>query len=85
MLIASRVGSSLIETMTESHFFRRVSEQDVNSISIFRGIWPVADVIAPVTGSLILFFGGYEIFFLLTGGFIALAGAGATFFIKDFR
>jgi len=85
ILVCSRVGSSLIESMTEGHFFRRVSERDVNSISVFRGVWPVANLIAPVIGSIILFFGGYQILFLLTGGFVMLAGAGATLFIRDFR
>ena len=71
--------------MTEGHFFRRVSEKDVSSISIFRGIWPLSNVIAPVLGSLILLFGSYEMLFFITGGFIALAGAGTTLLIKDFR
>jgi len=85
ILVLSRVGAALIESMTEAHFFRRVSEQDINSISIFRGIWPLADLIAPVVGSLILFFGDYQTFFVLTGGFIALAGITTTWLIKDFR
>lgn len=85
VLIASRVGSALIESMTEGHFFRRVSERDINSVSVFRGIWPLANLIAPVVGSLVLLFGNYQMLFFLTGGFIALAGVGATAFIKDFR
>ena len=85
VLVASRAGAALVESMTEGHFFRRVSEKDVSSISIFRGIWPLSNVIAPVLGSLILLFGSYEMLFFITGGFIALAGAGTTLLIKDFR
>lgn len=85
VLIASRVGSALIESMTEGHFFRRVSEKDINSVSVFRGIWPLANLAAPIVGSLILLFGNYQLLFFLTGGFIALAGVGATAFIRDFR
>ena len=85
ILIISRVGAALIESMTEIHFFRRVSEQDVNSVNIFRGIWPLADLVAPIVGSLILFFGNYQILFVLTGGFIAFVGAATTLFIKDSR
>ncbi|MCR4333597.1 MAG: MFS transporter [Patescibacteria group bacterium] len=85
VLVVSRIGSALVEGMTEGHFFRRVSEKDVNSVSIFRGIWPLADLIAPVVGSLILIVGGYEILFFVTGGFIAIVGAITTLFIKDFR
>jgi MFS family permease len=85
VLIASRIGSALIETMTEGHFFRRVSEKNVNAVSVFRGIWPLSEFLAPVIGSVILVFGSYELFFLVAGGFIALAGAGTTLFIKDFN
>jgi len=85
ILVGSRVGAALVESTTEGHFFRRVSRRDINSMSVFRGVWPLAYIIAPIVGSLILFFGNYQIFFILTGTFIALAGAGATLLIKDFR
>lgn len=85
ILITSRVGAALIESMTEGHFFRRVSEQDINSISIFRGIWPLANLIGPAVGSGILLVAGYHTFFVLTGGFIIIAGVITTSFIKDFR
>lgn len=85
ILVISRCGAALIESMTEGHFFRRVSERDVNSIGIFRGVWPLAYLIAPIASSLILMFGTYEMLFVLTGGFIALVGAGTTLLIKDFR
>lgn len=85
ILVVSRVGVAFVESMTEGHFFRRVSEKDVNSVSVFRGIWPLADLIAPVVGSIILFYGSYQLLFLITGGFITLAGVTATLFIRDFR
>jgi len=85
ILISSRVGAALIESMTEGHFFRRISDQDINTMSIFRGIWPLANVIGPVVGSLILYFGNFQIFFLLTGGFLVVAGSIATLRIQDFH
>jgi len=85
VLIISRIGAALIESMTQAHFFRRITERDINSISVFRGIWPIANVIAPSVGSLLLFFGSYPLLFFITGGFLALAGAIATLRIKDFR
>lgn len=85
VLVASRTGAALIEAMTEGHFFRRVSEKDVNSISVFRGIWPVSNLIAPLIASAILFFGNYPLFFVLIGGFIAIGGAAAALLIKDFH
>lgn len=85
VLFVSRIGAALIEGMTEGHFFRRMSEKDVNAISVFRGIWPLTELTAPIIGSAILIFGNFELFFILTGGFIAVAGAVSAFLIKDFR
>lgn len=85
VLFASRMGAALIEGMTEGHFFRRMSEKDVNTISIWRGVWPLTELAGPIIGSIILIFGNYQLFFMLTGGFIAIAGVIATLMIKDFR
>ena len=85
VLFVSRIGAALVEGMTEGHFFRRMSEKDVNAISIFRGIWPFTELAAPIIGSAILIFGNYQLFFILTGGFIALAGAVSALLIRDFR
>jgi MFS family permease len=85
ILLASRAGAALIESMTEGHFYRRVSAGDINSMSIFRSVWPLAYVIAPIIASGILYFGSYQLLFAITGGFIAIAGVIATLCIKDFR
>ncbi len=85
ILVCSRVGSALIEAMVEAHFFRRVSKRDINSVGVFRGVWPLSFIIGPVVGSVILMYGDYADFFMLTGGFIVLAGITATLLIKDFK
>ena len=85
ILIATRVGAALVESMTEGHFFRRVSEKDIVSVSIFRGVWPLADAVAPLVGSAILIFGSYQLFFVLTGGFVLVTGIISTLLVRDFR
>jgi MFS family permease len=85
ILVASRVGAALVEAMVEAHFFRRVSKRDINSVGIFRSVWPLSYIIGPLIGSIILIYGDYASFFFVTGIFIALAGASATLLIKDFR
>lgn len=85
VLLTSRAGAALVEAMTAGHFFRRVSERDVNSISIFRGVWPLSYLVAPIIGSVILYFGNYQLLFFITGGFVVLAGITATLFVKDFK
>ncbi|MSU74488.1 MFS transporter [Candidatus Kaiserbacteria bacterium] len=85
ILVVSRVGAALMESMIEAHFFRRINKRDIDSVSIFRGVWPLSYIIGPIIGSVILIYADYQLFFLLTGGFIALAGGITTLFIKDFR
>jgi MFS family permease len=85
ILISSRVGAALIESMVDAHFFRRIEKRDINSIGVFRGVWPLSLIIGPVVGSVLLMFGSYSTFFFLTGGFIILAGVGTTLLIRDFK
>lgn len=84
LLLMTRVGAALIESMTEGHFFRRVSENDIVSVSVFRGVWPLANFTAPLIASVIIFWGSYQLLFILTGGFIAIAGALSAMLIRDY-
>jgi MFS family permease len=85
ILVGSRIGAALIESTTEGHFFRRVSQADINSMSIFRGIWPLANVIGPILGSVVLLSGSFSVLFSLMGAFIIIAGGTASLLIRDFR
>jgi hypothetical protein len=71
--------------MIAGHFFRRISEQDVESIVIFRSVWPLSAFLAPIAGSILLASTTPAIFFMSIGVFIAIAGLLTTFSIRDFR
>jgi MFS family permease len=85
ILLCSRVGAALIEAMVDAHFFRRVSKRDINSVSVFRSVWPLAYFIGPILASGLLVCGGYSTLFLVTGAFIVIAGTASTLLIKDFK
>ncbi len=85
ILVMTRVGAALTESMTEGHFYRRVSQQDIVSISVFRGVWPLANIVAPLVGALIFSFDGFHYFFLITGCCVALIGGMTALSITDFR
>lgn len=85
ILVMTRVGAALTESMNEGHFYRRVSQQDIVSISVFRGVWPLANIVAPLVGALIFSFDGFHYFFLITGGCVALIGGATALSITDFR
>jgi MFS family permease len=75
ILLSTRIGGALVEAMVEGHFFRRVSEADTNTVSVFRMMRPTGALIAPVIGSLLLVVANYQVFFALTG--LLIAGVGA--------
>lgn len=74
ILVVNRVGASLVEAMSEGHFFRRVSEADASTVGIFRMTRPVAALIAPIVGSIILSVSGYQALFISTGLLIGVMG-----------
>ncbi len=83
ILFMTRVGAALVESMVEGHFFKRVSERDANTISIFRMTRPLAALTAPVIASIILFSGGYLVFFMSTGALIVALGIISSIAIHD--
>ncbi|HRH55675.1 MAG TPA: MFS transporter [Candidatus Paceibacterota bacterium] len=85
LLFATRVGAALVESMVESHFFRRVSGRDVTTISVFRMMRPVGAIIAPLFASALLLTGNYVAFFMVSGAIIVALGIVATFSLKDVR
>ncbi len=83
VLVASRVGSALVEAMAEGHFFRHVSELDTDLVSVFRSARPLAALCAPLVGSIILGTLGYMWLFIITGALILVFGIKATMGLKD--
>lgn len=51
LLFATRVGASLIDIMTETHFFKHVRGGDTDTISVFRMLRPFAWLIALLAGT----------------------------------
>ncbi len=85
ILVASRIGAALVEAMSEGHFFRRVSETDAATVSLYRMARPAAALTAPLFGSALLVLGGYTVLFAVLGITVAVLGAIAAFLITDVR
>jgi MFS family permease len=85
LLIVTRIGAALVEAMTESHFFRRVSDDDINTVGIFRMTRPGAALLAPLIGTLILSVSTFTIFFICAGALIVSIGLYSALSIQDIR
>jgi len=85
ILVATRIGAALVEAMTEGHFFRRVSETDAATVSLFRMARPLSALSAPIAASILLSFGGYITLFAVSGITVAFLGAVTAFLITDVK
>lgn len=82
VLFATRVGAAIIEVMNEIYFFKHVNGSDTDTISAFRTLSPLAYIIGPATGSILLFFMPMQYLFGILG-VIMLLGILASVQLKD--
>ena len=82
ILFVSRIGASLIESMTESYFFKHINARDTGLISIFRLTRSVSFALGASLGALVLnFFSFDKIFFVLA--VVILFGLKQSLSLKD--
>ena len=74
VLFATRIGASIIETTSEIFFFETISEKDTNLLSIFRDMFPIAYIIAPLVASIVFFFAPLNQSLFIILGIIMITG-----------
>ncbi len=84
LLFATRVGAATIEVMNEIYFFKHVGGDDTDTISAFRMVRPVAYILGPAMGSVVLFFTGTAAIFGALA-FVLLLGIFASLRLEDTR
>jgi MFS family permease len=73
VLFISRVGGALIESMTESYFFKQVNGSDVSVLSLFRILHPLAFVLGPLcAGALLLYLPDMAYLWGILGGVVLI-------------
>jgi len=85
VLFATRVGAATVEIMSESYFFKSVSEEHPDTISFFRNTGPMSFIIAPLVAiPILLFVPSFSyLFFALSA--VLLVGLYITLRIKDVK
>lgn len=81
-LFLTRVGAAISEVMIEVHFFKKVTDKDSNFISVFRDMSPLAFVIAPIFGTLIIGILPFKMLYIILGVFV-LTGIFYAYKLKD--
>jgi len=54
VLFVARIGATMIESMSETYFFKHVDSTDTNTISIFRMTRPLSMIVGPIVASTLL-------------------------------
>ena len=85
ILFGTRTGAAVIEVMSESYFFKIISEENADAISFFRNNYPLAYVIAPLLAipTLLLVPSFKYLFYIL--GAILLFGLFISIRLKDVK
>jgi len=82
ILFMTRVGASMIESMVETYLFKKVSDQNLDVISMYRAVRPMAYILSPLFASVLLIFIDIKYLFIILG-FIMISGIFASLKIKD--
>lgn len=83
LLFMTRVGASTIEIMSESYFFKLVTEEHADEISFFRNTAPVSFLVAPIFAVIVLTLTPSFSFIYLVLGALLLFGAYLSLKLKD--
>ena len=83
ILFGTRVGAAIIEVMSESYFFKIISEENANAINFFRNNYPLAYIVAPLLAiPVLLLIPSFQYLFYVLGA-IMLIGLLITLRLKD--
>lgn len=74
VLFISRVGAAIYEASVEYYFFKNTTDEQSNYISLFRDMTPLAYILAPTFGFIILRSGDIRNVFLALSVFILTTG-----------
>lgn len=82
ILFITRIGASMIESMVETYLFKKVTDKNLDIVSLYRAIRPLAYIVGPVLGSILLIFFDIKYLFLVLG-LIMILGVNFSLKIKD--
>ena len=85
VLFTTRIGAATIEVMSESYFFKEVSERNADEIDFFRNTTAISYIIAPILAVPILFFTPSFKYLFFVLGAVLLIGLFNVLRLKDVK
>lgn len=84
ILFISRIGASFVEISSESYFFKQISDERTDIISLFRAVRPVAFIVAPTVATVSLQLLPFQYLFIVFGA-IMIVGTKYSMSLRDTR
>jgi MFS family permease len=82
ILFMTRVGAAMVEVMSDTYFFKNISDKNLNIINLYRTMTPLSYVVAAIVTTILIFFIPLgSIFYLL--GLLMIFGLNFSLAIKD--
>jgi MFS family permease len=72
ILFATRIGCALIESMSETYFFKQIDGDDTSILSIFRMLRPLAYIVGPLSAGVLLIYIDIQYLWVLLAGVMLL-------------
>jgi len=85
VFLLSRAGAGLVESMSESYFFKQVDGSDTTTMALFRMLRPLATITGPILVTLLLIYFPFQYIFVFCGIFILFFGLIGTLRLVDSR
>lgn len=82
ILFITRIGASMVESMVETYLFKKVTDKNLDIISLYRATRPTAYIAGPIIASILLVFFDIKFLFLFLG-IIMILGVNFSLKIKD--
>jgi MFS family permease len=67
IMLTTRMGAAFVEAATESYFFKHVEREDENSFGLYRSLAPLAYMIGPIVGTVLLLLVPFTYLFTIFG------------------
>ncbi len=84
ILFGTRIGICMVEVLAETYFFKQVTDRDEGIVSVYRMMYPLSYIIAPLIGWGMIMLYGYQGLFLSLA-LLLLFGAWYTLRLVDIR
>lgn len=72
VLFGTRIGASMVESMAEVYFYKKIDGEDAELLGFFKMTPPFAYVIGPLIASVVLLLVDFRFLFVILGGLVLL-------------